>query len=404
MRIEKNTFHCTPYNIFIQPYKIGYQNLSKTFACKVQNNGKTELSLKKRIIYLINGLAFLIPIINSILHIALHILFPEQRKKKQKQIQKNNLPHEIKIDKEALAKEEEIPPFYKMHFRNLDPAQIPSYEDLINEAEEKFLINRINPENINIRHQAILNRIAMKLQEAKYQEAVDAGTNPKLTINFEDIVCFTNQWPRNQEDELAKIIERTTNFLKELHGVKIFIKTLNNDEVILKANNEFANDDDREAIVKRIEKKLEDERYQDAIVAGRKPEITLNFEDTLTIPSEKEWDKTQKKIIVSATTFIMGIPEVKIIKQRLTFNEVIQKANRDFANDAYKDAIIERIGRRLQEEKYQEAIDDQRSPHILLNWEDTLWGEDYNETESKIIHASTEFIGKLPGIVCTALK
>ncbi len=390
--------------IFIKPYKVGYKNLTKAFA---NNNDQAELSTKKRIFYLIKGLTYCLPIINSILYFASQILFSGKGKQKILKEQKPIIEKEQQeIEIKAPVEQINDQPFYIVKFDKME-RKMPSYDEVIKRVKWLYPMYQegVGRDDVNVRHQKILNRIEKKLQDAKYQEAVDAGRNPEITLDFEDFVCFEKQMPKNQNDEMNIIIRSATNFLQELEGVKISIKILNKVEVIQKANNEFADDVDKEAIVKRIEKRLEDENYQKALNEMRKPEITLNFEDTLTIPSEHEWNLTQRKIIQYATAFLKCLPGVKKHTLKLNLNDVMLKADKDFANNDHKEAIVKRIEKRLNEEKYQEAIEAGKPPKILFHWEDTLWAQhDLDDTQRIIISAATDFIDNLPGVYCSELK
>lgn len=90
----------------------------------------------------------------------------------------------------------------------------------------------------------------------------------------------------------------------------------------------------------------------------------------------------------------------------LNFDQVIQKANDDFALHPKKTEIVSRIEKRLKDLKYQEKFESGNLPiTITLTWADNLYFPKASDPEAKeIILAATHFMENLPGVGAMCLE
>lgn len=241
----------------------------------------------------------------------------------------------------------------------------------------------------------VVERIEAKLRSAKYDEVVKAGKQPEIHFEPDEIVCryWTEPWLASigLKGELLEMW-RAAFFLRELPGVKITIRPLSMEEVMQKADKEFAAGPHKVDILERIKKNLIASKYQEAINLGKQPEVALTFiEDDRPRPIPAE-------INDGPNDFLEGLPSTKI--HYVSLSDVIKKALERFANHPCKDAIVNRISSRLKAQKYRETVEAGNKPLITFTWEDQLsMGEDqgFDDIAKAVIQNATNFMRLLPG-------
>lgn len=90
----------------------------------------------------------------------------------------------------------------------------------------------------------------------------------------------------------------------------------------------------------------------------------------------------------------------------LSYDQVIERAKKEFTSNPNAEQIINRIAQRLKEENYEQSASIWHTPQITLNWTDTLWiqSQDISKQDEAIIIAATQFITQLPNVKISELK
>lgn len=149
--------------------------------------------------------------------------------------------------------------------------------------------------------------------------------------------------------------------------------------------------------------------------------VAHSFNDVLKERMMPTFSSIQKKIIFIAAALFASVAAYYVLRSYcwkvksltvqkttyLSYDEVMQKARKDFKYYPNSQAIITRIETRLQDIGYANMIKNGKMPSICLNWEDTLWGpgiDDLSIDEKLIISSASGFLQSIPGVLITILK
>ncbi len=356
------------YTFFLKPYQKSYKNFSALFL-NHSDQAKTPKNFKDKCFRVVKMVAYVLPVINTVICLAKHYLFSKKATKTSSDTADRTKEINYFVVKDQ--REFVFDGGYVFNINSWKPLTLVEIRlRLGGEGEENY--KRI---------------IFEKLSKSNYEQVVQLGNTPIIRLESSDLVLQDPNRIGNLKDQYY-----ANWFLMDLPGVHCYIKVLSQDEAIQKANAEFSNiticaKDDGEKVIEWVKQRLMKDNYQQMFM-NNKLEFTFTLEEVILEKSNTRVNSVEKKGI----RFLSRLPGVKIHRQAYTSEEVLKKANQQFASHPKKAAIISGIESKMDEYRACELRGYAPKYTLSNSWSHYSSDEVLQEVES--------FIERLPGVYC----
>lgn len=166
-----------------------------------------------------------------------------------------------------------------------------------------------------------------------------------------------------------------TNIVNRLlcwsRGLTLFQKVPKLEKVLEKARYKFSNEPQIvEQVVERIRTRLNEEKYEEVLNLHKEPSIKITLVDCLWGKECEDLSDEEKKIIGLATSFLRDLKKVEKKAELLTYQQIMEHAEKTLCNDPEKELLIIKIKARLDFEVYNEKYEESAAIYLPLHAEE----------------------------------